>query len=151
MQNWLDPKSLQASTQGFIDGIDKVSEGWEPLLKATARCQLEAISLASRRAQSYMELPARIGACRTPQDLAGEQLRFWQAAVAQYVESCGRMMESCRALTPMPWMPWNFLQIAAGANGKSASEKRERDYISVREPDEVREEAVADKGSRRAA
>jgi hypothetical protein len=148
MQNWLDPKSLQASTQGFIDGIDKVSEGWEPWLKATARCQLEAISLASRRAQSYMELPARIGACRTPQDLAGEQLRFWQAALAHYVESGSLMMECCRALTPMPW---NFLQITAGANGKGAGEKRERDYISVREPEEIREEAVADKGSRRAA
>jgi hypothetical protein len=148
MQNWLDPKSLQASTQGFIDGIDKVSEGWEPWMKATARCQLEAISLASRRAQAYMELPARLGACRTPQDLAGEQFRFWQAAVAQYVESCGRIMESCRALTPMPW---NFMQVAAGASGKGAGEKRERDYIAVREPDEAPEEAVADRGSRRAA
>ena len=148
MQNWFDPKSVEASTQGLIDGIDKVSQGWEPWLKAAARCQLEAIGLASRRAQAYMELPARIGACRTPQDLAGEQVRFWQAAVAQYVESCGRIMDGYRALTPVPW---TFAQIAAGAEGKDAVEKRERDYISVREPEETREETVPGKGSRRAA
>ena len=148
MQNWFDPKSLEASTQGLIDGIDKASRGWEPWLKAAAHCQLEAIGLASRRAQAYMELPARIGACRTPQDLAGEQLKFWQAAVAQYTESCGRIMDDYRALTPVQL---NLFQIAAGAGGKDAGEKPERDYISVREREEPREETDSGKGSRRAA
>ncbi|HXF55377.1 MAG TPA: hypothetical protein VNK52_14785 [Hyphomicrobiaceae bacterium] len=144
MQNWLDPKSLQASTQGLFNGIDKVSESFEPWFKAVARCQLEAIGLASRRAQAYMELPAKLGACRTPQDLAREQIGFWQTAFAQYAESCGRMFDTCRALTP----PWSLF--SAGGERKEPG-KRERDYMSVRDSEEEQEQAAAGKSSRRAA
>jgi|GEM_PF-606633 len=146
MQNWLDPKSLQASTQGLFNGIDKVSESFEPWFKAVARCQLEAIGLASRRAQAYMELPAKLGACRTPQDLAREQIGFWQTAFAQYAESCGRMFDNCRALTP----PWSLLSLMAEGERKEKSGKRERDYMPVRESAEE-EQAAAGKSSRRAA
>jgi hypothetical protein len=57
-------------------------------------------------------------------------------------------MEAYRGLTPMPW---GFLRTPASAEGRDAAEKRERDYISLREPEGAEEETVPAKGSRRAA
>jgi hypothetical protein len=148
MQNLFDPKSFQTSMQGLFNGMGTVSQGWEPWLKAAARCQLELMGLASRRLQAYMELPARVGACHTPQELAGEQLKFWQAAVTEYAECYGRLVEDYRGLVPPPW---SFFQIPVGTKGKDADEKRERDYIAIRESDDAEEETAPSKGSRRAA
>ncbi len=145
MQSWYDTKSFQTSSQGLFDGIDKAAQGWEIWFKAIARCQLETMSLVSRRVQAYVELSARMGACRAPHEFVGEQLNFWQTAAKQYAETCGRIADDFRPLTPMPWNFWNALK-PAGAEGKEAVEKQERDYMAVREPDEAPRES-----SRRAA
>lgn len=72
----------------------------EPSIKAMAYSGAELLSLASRRAQAYMELPARIGACRSPQELMAEQARFAQMAWAHYSECCTRMMTACQTMAP---------------------------------------------------
>jgi hypothetical protein len=145
MQNWYDTKSFQTSAQGLIDGVDRATLGWELWFKAVSRCQLEMMSLASRRAQAYMELPACIGACRAPHDLIGEQANFWRTAATQYAETWGRVADDFRLLTPAPWSFWNSLK-PAGAQDKETAEKQERDYMPVREAEDARRQ-----GSRRAA
>lgn len=85
---------------------------YEPAINALARSNAELLSLASRRAQAYMELPARIGTCRSPQDLVAEQTRFAQTAWTQYADCCTHMMAACQALSPQTAGMMEFWQSA---------------------------------------
>ena len=58
-----------------------------PLWKVAARLQIEALALSCRRAQAYAELSNSLAACRAPDDLLREQVRFWQIAQRQYIAS----------------------------------------------------------------
>lgn len=106
--------------QAYFTGLEAMSQNLGPLtgtLKTVARCQLEVVGLMSRRAQAYMEIPTRLGQCRSVQDVAGEQVRFWQTAFEQYTETSRRVMEACGEAAT-----------GGGRNGKTTAD-RERDYI----------------------
>lgn len=89
----LDPKAGPLSNMGqaYFGGLDMVMKGYEPALRGVARCNLEMATLMSRRAQAWLEIPARLGECRTPQDLVKEQMRFWQTAAQDFVEGAQRL------------------------------------------------------------
>lgn len=93
-------------------------QAFEPFMKGVLQCQFEAMSFWSRRAQAYMEIPARLSQCRTPQDLVNEQMRFWQTAFQHYNESAGRIANAYRQMATPP-------QFAA-----KQSQPRRRDYLS---------------------
>lgn len=134
----IDPAAgpVQNMFQTFCTGLDAAGFGFEPMMKAAARSNLEALALASRRTQAYMELPARLGQCRTPQDLATEQMRFWQTMTQHYTECCQHVMET-----------WTSLARETGQRARS-----ERDYITFPEPQESdTEQGARTPGQRRAA
>lgn len=114
----------QHMMQSYFGGLDNAAQGYEPAMKGMARAQLEMMSLASRRAQAYLEIPSRLAACRTPQDLLSEQMRFWQTAFQHYSEGSRRVMT---AMTSMAQPP-NFAD--------AQSKPRARDYLSVPETQE---------------
>lgn len=96
-------------------------QGFDQMLRGMMRCQVEAQSLMSRRAQAYFELPTRLSQCRTPQDLVQEQQRFWQSAFEQYSE-CSRHVMSA----------WGqMFQLPSSAVPQPGSA---RDYLSFPEP-----------------
>ena len=107
----------------FSGGFDVLAPAFEPLLKSYARWQLELLTLSSRRAQAYLELPSRLAQCRTPQDFAGEQMHCWQTAYSQYTESAQRGLLALSQLGP-------------AAAAASTEPSRERDYMTVSEPKE---------------
>lgn len=72
----------------------------EPGLKVAACHTAELTSLASRRMQAYAEMPARMAACRTPQELFAEQSRFAQAAMQDYVECSRRIVSAYQTILP---------------------------------------------------
>ncbi len=74
----------------------------------------------NRRAQAYVELPMRLCQCRSPQDLAAEQMRFWQTMAQQYAESSQRLF--------VAWLELAQQNVGGG--------ERERDYITFPEPEE---------------
>lgn len=116
------------------------SQAAEPVLKSAARCNFELMSLAGRRARAYLELPATLSRCRSPQDLAGEQVRFWQTAAQHYAESSRSFMQA-----------WNVM-LTAGLKGAGDVDAVERDYITFAEPRVDEAAAQARKpASRRAA
>ncbi len=123
----LDPVAgpFQNVFQTFCRGWDAAGLGFEPMMKAAARSNIEAVTLASQRAQAYLELPARLGQCRSPQDLASEQMRFWQTMTQQYTECSRRIMTT-----------WTSCAHEAGDRARS---ERERDYITFPEPQQERE------------
>lgn len=129
---------VQNMFQTFYSGWDAAGFGFEPIMKAAARCNVEAVTLGSQRAQAYLELPARLGQCRTPQDFASEQMRFWQTMAQQYTECSRRMMTT-----------WTSCVHEASDRTR---QERERDYITFPEPQQEREaERAPSAGERRAA
>lgn len=115
---------FQNMFQTMFGGMDNAALAFEPAMRGTARLQLEALGLVSRRAQAYMDLPQRLSLCRTPQDLVAEQTRFWQTAMQQYTDSSHRMLS---AWSHMLTMPSPFA-------GTTEPESRTRDVIRVPEP-----------------
>lgn len=101
---------------------------FEPWFKAAARGNLEILTLMSRRAQAYLELPTRLCQCRTPQDVAAEQLRFWQTMAQQYTESSQRVLGAWSSLAQQT------------VRGTRTGAEPERDYITFPEPEEAKPE-----------
>jgi hypothetical protein len=58
-----------------------------------------------RRARSYLELPERLGNCRSPQDLAVEQVRFWQTFYQDYAEGAQRLTLAWTAMARQTFSP----------------------------------------------
>jgi hypothetical protein len=128
--------------QAMTGGFDQAFKAWEPTAKGAMRANLEFVALANRRAQAYLDIPNRLAQCRTPQDLYGEQARFWQTAFAQYQESSQQVLSIWSAAIPA----FNML-------GFERAAETVRDYITFPEP---REPATMDRAepvpaSRRAA
>jgi len=62
----------------YFSGLEAFGQAYDPFTKGMARAQLEFMGHLNRRAQAYLEIPNRLGQCRTPQDLVNEQVRFWR-------------------------------------------------------------------------
>lgn len=120
-RNGLGP--FQTMAESYFAGLDASARSMEPFYKGLARWQLEAIGLASRRAQAYLEIPSRLAQCRTPQDLLAAQSSFWQNAFEHYSESSRRLAAAWAQMASMP--------APAGHRSHGA---RERDYITFPEP-----------------
>jgi hypothetical protein len=77
--------------QTYFSGLEALGQAYDPFMKGLARTQLEVLGFANRRAQAYMQIPARAAQCRTPQDVFSAQMQFWQTAMSDYQESVGRV------------------------------------------------------------
>ncbi|WP_334146862.1 phasin family protein [Hyphomicrobium sp.] len=86
-------------------------------VKAAARCQLEVCGLANRRTQAYLQIPARLAQCRSPQDLMNEQMAFWRTAAEQYGETYRKIFDT-----------WAGTDVWIYSNGRPGV--AERDYIT---------------------
>lgn len=94
----------------------------DQMLRNFARWQLEVQGLMVRRAQAYLELPARLSQCRTPQDVLAEQQRFVQTCLAHYSEGAQHAMSA--------WV--QMFQFPAAAT-EALRSKADRDYLSFPE------------------
>jgi hypothetical protein len=78
-------------SRSYFSGLDTVAKSYEPVLKAIGRWNFELLALTSRRSQAWLGVTARIGQCRSPADLAREQLQFWQSAASDYTQAAQRL------------------------------------------------------------
>ena len=131
----LDPKAgpLGNLSQAYFGNLDMVVRGCEPAFKSTGRWNLELAGLAAKRTQAWLEIPSRLAKCKTPADVFGEQVRFWQAAASDYAEGYHRLLSVWGAGSALPRL-----------NGAQP-----RDYITFPEPQEA--PAGAKRGERKAA
>lgn len=107
----------------FSDMATTAQQAPDNLMRGFTRWQLELQGLMVRRAQAYLELPARLTQCRTPQDLMGEQQRFMQTCFAHYSESTQHVMNAWSQMFQLPAMA-----------GEAGRPKGERDYLSFPDP-----------------
>lgn len=136
-----DPKAgpFGNLSQAYFGNLDMVAKGCEPALRGAGQWNLELIGLMTRRAQAWLEIPARLGQCKTPQELVKEQMRFWQAATHDYAEGAQRLTVAFGALA------------VPGLNGAWGGKTvaRARDYITF--PDAKPATAETPERDRRAA
>lgn len=139
MDSKTDPSGgpFQEMLNGAFDQFVMAGRAFEPWFKAAARGSLEAFAHATRRAQAYVELPARLGQCRSPQDLLEEQMRFWQTMTQQYAECSQKILQI-------------WADVAKNGSKGSQAGKPQRDYMTVSEADET-DAGAAEKSERRAA
>jgi len=120
----------KSPVQGFFHmyfgGLEAFGQAYDPYMKTFARAQLELMGLMSRRAQAYMEIPARLSRCRSPQDVANEQMEFWRTAFEEYSGSMGRMTDAFASVAPPPY----------GFALPDDDVADDHDYISFPEPKE---------------
>ncbi len=60
-------------------------------IKAVGRMQVEIVALATRRMMAALEFPQVVAQCKSPMDAVAEQVRYWQTAQRQYLQSLERM------------------------------------------------------------
>ena len=77
----------------------------EPLWKLAARMQFETMALSCRRVQAYAEMSKSLAACRMPDDLLAEQVRFWQIAQRQYMASLANVLAPATPVTQVATEP----------------------------------------------
>jgi hypothetical protein len=116
----LDSKAgpLGNLSQAYYGNLDMMVKGCEPALKGVGRWNLELVSLMARRSQAWLEIPARLGQCKTPVDFFNEQMRFWQAAAADYTDGSRRLSAA-----------WGACAVLPKLNGTQP-----RDYMTFAEP-----------------
>ena len=121
-----------APSVGWVFGnVDAVVRAYGPAFKAIGRFNLEMLALMSRRWQAWLGAPRHFGRCRSPWDVAQEQLRFCQAAVNDYAQSAQRLSSTFGACAVKP----------------EHRGTAQRDYITVQEPTT----SAAKRGDRKAA
>jgi len=122
--------------QTYFGTFDNVAKSCEPAVRGACRWNLELLSLGAKRAQAWLEVPVRMSLCRTPADVFGEQLRFWQKAAADYGEGGQKLMAALQACMAI-----------SGLNGVA----QQHDYITIHKSGTEEEAGTAKRGERRAA
>jgi hypothetical protein len=133
---------LENMSQAYFAGIDRMAKTYEPTLNGLTRYNLELAGLAARRARAWIEIPATLGRCKSPQDVLGEQARFWQTAMAQYTQSWQRLSAVAGSFATVPG-------INGALGGQMATPAR--DFITFPEPAGSTGENEQPRNDRRAA
>lgn len=133
---------LETISQTYFAGIDRIAKAYEPAVNGLNRYNLEVAGLAARRARAWFDIPSSLGRCKTPQDLLGEQARFWQTAMVQYTESWQRLSAALGSFAIVPGLNGELV-------GKMAAPVR--DFITFPEPSGTTEPAEQSRADRRAA
>ena len=110
-----------AAIAGFWQAFGSAARILEPAARNVMQAQYEMLSLAGVRSRAWWELPAMVGSCRSPQDLATAQLQFWEKARQDYLKAAERVGETWR----------QSMAIASSEIEASAAEAR--DYITFPE------------------
>lgn len=105
MNFYLDNKDLaQKGLKQFAEEVfssDAGAHAPQAGIKAAARCQLEMWALASRRARAAMALPSQLAACKTPNEMLGAYVNFWQAALTESADTTKRISETLVPRVPV--------------------------------------------------
>jgi hypothetical protein len=86
--------AFRVPAEGALPMLPQFAEAarrFEPVARVATRAQLETLSLVAQQTRTAYELPARLAACRTPQDLASTQMQFWRAVAMQQAEGVQRI------------------------------------------------------------
>lgn len=137
--------SPSASGSAPISSAVQRWRGTDPLTRAVGRTSAEMATLASRRMQAMMALPAQMATCRSPFDVMSLQMSFMQTAADQYGLALRNMQATWLPVMPMlgSWpmvappaaaaLPHTITRALTAGPAQPAS-LTERDLIVIRDP-----------------
>jgi len=145
----------------YARGASAMTEAFFPLLKTMTRANLEVMNYASGRARACAEIPARLGRCRTAQDVIAAQSDFWREACAHQAEASRRIAGAFFGALPAAF-PSAASQPEAPASAaprpkeeppeqEPPEQEKARDYIVFPESKVVRGAAPPRRGPRNKA
>ena len=135
--NFLDPFAVGSNFMRQ-SGSAPARAGLDACASACARANLEMTSLAGNRARAIVELQGSLLRCRTPGEVMGLQLGFWQSASNDYLDACRRIGEAWTAMLRLPPAPFQDAGAVASREAsepsRSAAEIRRPTLEDAREP-----------------
>jgi hypothetical protein len=117
---------------GYLTAWNSLAGDWGGVGKGAMQLNLEMAGLASRRAKAYLDLPARLAACRQPQDFGNLQISFWQTCLKQYAETARRVGQQMTEAQPLTGI--NESLSDPDSNDVKATRPQPRDFITFPEP-----------------
>lgn len=103
--------------------VDEMLEPVRTLVHTATSVQSEFLTLWTKRAAAYLDLPRQVSACRSPSDLVEEQIEFlttMQRNYADYAEAVLRMA--------MPAIERIERDTAGDGRGQKAQPQREKSH-----------------------
>jgi len=137
-QNVTGPTSMLQLSMPFLETMletDVPSFVFQPM-KVMALGQIQAASLVNKRCLACLEFPQKLAACRSPEDFAQEQQRFFQAALDDYSDAVAAMTKA-----------WGKAVVEQSEPAKSA--QTDHDYLPLPGP-EVNEQDIEEQEESRA-
>jgi hypothetical protein len=96
----LDPEGpLTNLSQAYFRSLDMMWKDYEP---AFMSFNSECMRLDNRRTKAWLDIPACLGRCKTPQDVLNEQVKFWQQMGKDYAEGTRQLTIALRPLQSLP-------------------------------------------------
>lgn len=86
------PMATVQTDQPGWEAFGNLIERIEPVSRSLACTQLATASLMGRRARAYLDHPAKLATCKTPQDAFQVQMAFWQDATRAYTAYASQIM-----------------------------------------------------------
>lgn len=71
-----------------------VGRGYPPFVQNMARANIELMGFLGRRTRAYMELPAHLVRCDSPEGVLEEHARFVKEAMEDYESASGRVVQA---------------------------------------------------------
>jgi hypothetical protein len=75
---------------------------WKDYEPALMSFNIECMQLVNRRAKAWLNIPACLVRCKTPQDVFNEQVKFWQQMGQDYAEGTRQLTTALRPLQSLP-------------------------------------------------
>ena len=100
--------------------VDDMLEPVRTLMHTAASVQSEYLTLCTKRAAAYLDLPRQVSACRSPSDMIEEQIKFlttMQRNYANYSDAVLRMAQ--------PALEQAERTTAGDGRGQKAQQQRE--------------------------
>lgn len=117
-----------------------------PALKSMAERNMKAFeemtNLAQKCTRSYLDLPSQLAGCRSPQEVLGLQMKFWQGAAADCAESGRRVMNA------LAGQPGTHIPTVGEILGQRQASSSPADRSSLREASQAVAAAEAAEGKR---
>lgn len=136
-----------------LQGFSMLVKGFEPVIKAATRSNIETMSYLSRRTRAALDASARLARCHAPQELASEAVQVTREA-AEDLRATSQLLlslwSSAFMLPTVAFNPWasSGLGGSPAADAKPAAPQQShaamRDVITFPDPKSGRRSATTE-------
>lgn len=87
-------REVSEKSSGQVDQSGQFAPALKTMAERNMKAFEEMTGLAQKCTRAYLDLPAQLASCRSPQDVLGLQMKLWQGTMTEYAESSRRVMNA---------------------------------------------------------